>query len=707
MSGSKVYQRIIIAILLVCMLVFAACGKKDTSTIQQAEAQKQFYLKSEELPVTDLVSPYSNLVLLGEGHYAVAGANAESTYLCVGSTKEPGKIQQFGLPEGMLPLAITMTKDADKVACLAQKDGGYYLTDYIVATGDMTCISIEDAEVDGSAVMSMGKTSDNNTIIVTQKKLYLLDSEGKCKQSFACPGLQFTGGTVTTNDTLYITYKSEDGSTVCLAKLDKELKKLCTLQGAGHLVSKGDNDVYFYDSANLYHLDVQKNESTICLAFADYDIVSSQILDFYVNEDGSIGLISWDRTTKMQYLTLSENVGQAEAKDEKQVIRMLGLWEKSLQGHYGELVAAFNKSNDKYRVEIDAIEPEGRTTDELKQLIHARLLGSECPDILVVTDYKDLPFYENKGVLLDLIPYIDAEGGIVIEDYQEQILQCFQRDGSLYGMPVTYSVETLGGSGAVLGEAPGWTVDEFLHWLEAHPLAKAWDGLSKTNILQYCLAGGIEGFVDVENDKAAFDSDEFKRLLSRVKELQTDTNTYYDSWHRDMTSDEVRLEVLYCDSFEYLISTYQSLYGSDFVYKGYPSHNGEPVYLLSMSCLSIPANSSCPEGAFAFWEYIMTYEARGEGDTKFHTQKQAFEQSLTNAQKDETVVLNGEQLKLEEEDVEKIISMLAQASPDTAQFRQIRNIVLEEADGFFSGNRDVNATCDVIQNRVQLYLDEN
>ena len=71
------------------------------------------------------------------------------------------------------------------------------------------------------------------------------------------------------------------------------------------------------------------------------------------------------------------------------------------------------------------------------------------------------------------------------------------------------------------------------------------------------------------------------------------------------------------------------------------------------------------------------------------------------------MVLNGEQLKLEEEDVEKIISMLAQASPDTAQFRQIRNIVLEEADGFFSGNRDVNATCDVIQNRVQLYLDEN
>ncbi len=84
----------------------------------------------------------------------------------------------------------------------------------------MTCISIEDAEVDGSAVMSMGKTSDNCTIIVTQKKLYLLDSEGKCKQSFACPGLQFTGGTVTTNDTVYITYKSEDGSTRGLPRAD-------------------------------------------------------------------------------------------------------------------------------------------------------------------------------------------------------------------------------------------------------------------------------------------------------------------------------------------------------------------------------------------------------------------------------------------------------------------------------------------------------
>lgn len=514
-------------------------------------------------------------------------------------------------------------------------------------------------------------------------------------------------GTVSADNTIYVSYKSEDGSNVCLAKMDKELKKLCDLQGAGHLVSKGDNDIFFYDSANLYHLDVQKNESTIYFSFADYDIVSSQILDFQVNEDGSVGMICWDRTAKMQYLILSENPEQTERKDEKQVIRMLGLWEKNLQGRYGELVAAFNKSNDKYRVEIEAIEPEGRTTDELKQLIHARMLGSDCPDILVVTDYKDLPFYENKGLLLDLIPYIDAEGGIAVEDYQEQILYCFLKEGKLYGLPVTYSVEVLGGNSTVLGDSPGWTVDEFLEWLETYPQAKAWDGLSKTNILQYCLAGGIQGFVDVENDKAAFDSDEFKQLLNKVNELQTDTNTYYDSWHRGMTSDEVRIEVLYCDSFDYLLSNYRTMYGSDFVYKGYPSHNGEPVYLLSMSCLSIPANTSCPEGAFAFWEYVMTKEAREDGSTKFHTHKQAFEQSLKNAQKDEMVVLNGETLKLEKEDVDKIINMLVQASPDTVQFQQIRNIVLEEADGLFTGDRDVNVTCDVIQNRVQLYLDEN
>ena len=36
----------------------------------------------------------------------------------------------------------------------------------------------------------------------------------------------------------------------------------------------------------------------------------------------------------------------------------------------------------------------------------------------------------------------------------------------------------------------------------------------------------------------------------------------------------------------------------------------------------------------------------------------------------------------------------------------IREIIMEECDGYFYGDKDIQQTVDVIQKRVQLYLDE-
>ena len=46
------------------------------------------------------------------------------------------------------------------------------------------------------------------------------------------------------------------------------------------------------------------------------------------------------------------------------------------------------------------------------------------------------------------------------------------------------------------------------------------------------------------------------------------------------------------------------------------------------------------------------------------------------------------------------------AKVDTVQNQTIRDIVLEEAEPYFHDQKGLEETCKIIQNRVQLYLNE-
>lgn len=56
--------------------------------------------------------------------------------------------------------------------------------------------------------------------------------------------------------------------------------------------------------------------------------------------------------------------------------------------------------------------------------------------------------------------------------------------------------------------------------------------------------------------------------------------------------------------------------------------------------------------------------------------------------------------------LEEYMAFLESCVPEPAYPSRISTILWEELDGYFSGYRSIEDTVDVIQNRVQLYLDE-
>ena len=71
---------------------------------------------------------------------------------------------------------------------------------------------------------------------------------------------------------------------------------------------------------------------------------------------------------------------------------------------------------------------------------------------------------------------------------------------------------------------------------------------------------------------------------------------------------------------------------------------------------------------------------------------------------------NGEstrkRIKITEEQEEKVLEIFQIAEPDTYERMMIRQIILEEVQPYFLGQKDLDTVCEIMQSRVNVLLSE-
>ena len=140
-------------------------------------------------------------------------------------------------------------------------------------------------------------------------------------------------------------------------------------------------------------------------------------------------------------------------------------------------------------------------------------------------------------------------------------------------------------------------------------MVKSWWGLTPDRVLTYCLKGNLDSYVDFEQREADFTSDTFKNMLLRIKslELSAEPNNYGPGAEYDVSG--VHLYDTPISSVKQITET-EYVFGEELVLKGFPNDSGEPEVLLnSFYNLCILKKSDCPEGAYAFIEHCLTYDA--------------------------------------------------------------------------------------------------
>lgn len=567
---------------------------------------------------------------------------------------------------------------------------------------------------------------------------------GKLTQVQSSPvGLQIRGLHRDGNGRIYLSYGEEGyGSREdTLARIDFEARRLtvaCTDFPDDNTFSPHPGQSFLMqDRTRVYTYDPAAREPAIPLFdWMDCDISGQSVLNFGQTADGRIAAVlgTQDRGGELALLT---KVSPEEVIPKETLV--LGVLTDGY--NYEPAVVRFNRSNENYRIvlkEYYNYETDGDLTleDALARL-HADLVSDHCPDLLEVTGLN-LTQLAAQNAFQDLSPYLEKSSVFGPQDFVGEILDAYTFDGTLVTIPYAVFLETVMGNAGQIGPEAAWTPAGVIALAGANPDAELFDGADRTDVMNFLMEYGEDAFVDWDSGTCNFHSEEFKNLLEFVKSFPETVELDPDrpSTPARIQKGEVLLKTVDLYNFD-TIQIDLAAFGNNAVCIGYPTAEGGKHAMTAIFSYAIPSRSEQKDGAWAFLEHILA-EEDGSNGMGFPSVKQRLEACLEDAVAVKYMLDEKGELYLDEngepvaigntssvtygdgwsytyhtatrEEAELILSLLADARPAFAFMNsgnEILSILSQETEAFYAGQKTAEETAKIIQNRVQLYVDEN
>lgn len=367
-----------------------------------------------------------------------------------------------------------------------------------------------------------------------------------------------------------------------------------------------------------------------------------------------------------------------------------------------EIIENYNEQSDKYFVEIIKNE---------KEYGDAELISNDSPDLLFTYLSSEIDRFQKNGYLIDLVPMCK---NIEANDIHELAFREFGQDGRLYAVPTNIYASTVICMGDNLPDNSGWTVDEFLTWIENNHTIYNDGWLDQVGILEIVLNGSLDEYVDFTKKEVHFEDNDFKKMAKRIKELSFESEDFFQM-------DDLSQGAILRTSGTGMA---KSLAEDEFLAKrkyhimGFP--NSERIAkgsLLYVPGLAIFEKSENKEEAMDFIEYVLSYrkdELVRSGANGEHTYGQVWAlKSLTDMDLSlsigtHAIYVDNEAIDYEctEEHVGKVKKIVEEACPSHDLEYSVMLKVLEEMITYFEGERSLDAVCDYLQDTVTIMINE-
>ncbi len=348
----------------------------------------------------------------------------------------------------------------------------------------------------------------------------------------------------------------------------------------------------------------------------------------------------------------------------------------------------FQKLYPEYRVTVI----EAKSAEE-KELALTELGAGKGYDIYLLreTQWQQL---RDADVFEDLLPWMNADSSAPLDVMRPGIRQALTKNGSLYRLPVGYTIST-------------YAVDP--NRLEAFTPEAVLAACTSSDVPLYPFianSGGEDGFtyapamaalcardyVDIETASCSFDSDSFKaqlQLLKLQEAAKAEPFPCNGLLYYDVIAD---VGTIAYDAERYLLPPMEQ-----YIFCGYPSDHADGSVLHFSELFAVNTSSRQKSGAYAFLRYLLTQPCQETMRLRLPVNDPVLQTQLAGQLEKEAIT------QREIELFYQLVDGLRTADYPTATVEQI---IREELAPYLAGDATEDEAAERIQSRVYLYLQE-
>lgn len=621
--------------------------------------------------------------------------------------------------------------------------------------------SLEIPEIETAAVHSMAVTgegeltlrlfgaleeSGNDTFLCrTDLTGKCLDEETPIREDGEVP--PESGRCWTGSDGIALVTESGDSNDTDILRYslsDQKPDRLATVSGfVNALCSDGQEGIYYIENNYLWHLSAGDESAERLLSMAEAGIELTFDNHLLIDGEGGLAICCvsaggadiWLLTDGEKVLTADweEGPGQTggsvepESSEqpepvERETIRIANLY---VGNDIVEAVQLWGAKSARYKIQAEtAAIGQDQDRDAFRTRTLADIASGNGPELLAVSE-DDLYMLAEKGALMDL-------SDLVPEDIQEQLIPGVRGLGTVDGAWVGLCWKPallLKFTSDELWSGDSWTVSDIMELAEAREELEWIHGSrdltfepqsyeysldyssDSESLLRFLVLNslGDSPFLDLDNGACYFDGDEFIRVLEFCKRYGQRIGPK-DGEEREAMLREGRMLVMGSSLFAGYYSYANlrvRLSGCHPV--GVPAEKGSGNYISSgYGYLVVSADATNLEAVKDCIAYLYSYDTQMNSST---VRRDVADDQIVYDELEEGWVMKISGSKMVPDICgtsfkEEYLDLLERLEPRPYCPQAIIDIVTEECSQFFDGGRSAQETAEVIQRRVQLYLDE-
>lgn len=390
--------------------------------------------------------------------------------------------------------------------------------------------------------------------------------------------------------------------------------------------------------------------------------------------------------------------------------------------------AAFSRKNPTCCIEYESVDvtADWSEFEAYHDRVLAELVSGKGPDILIVGG-DDMKLLNEKGALADI-------SGVLPKETEEQIfkgvLEAGTIDGKLVGLANSMNMWTLFASKNVWTKDT-WTLEEFVDLVEKKEgeLECVLEGnyylKTSDSIMKYLALMDLYNspFLDVEKGECHFDSGLFKKVLEIAKRYgaanipsgNIDSDAY-EEMKESLDGGHALAFVEASISNLNVFSNRMAFLGEDYYCVGFPTNGKSGNYLYCDSFLVVNKEAADMDMVYKYIQYLFDEENQRKAgvDTVRRDILNSFViyRDWDSGSPWAFSLGDGAYIILEYKPdgtsyLEDYLEYIDSCVPAPTGTQEIKAIISEETEAYFAGEKDLDRTVDVIQRRVQLYLNEN